>query len=373
MNLTEGSLEALHPLRILEPLFRVQRDGRLIASLARRDDTLGWQEAMWQPTLRRDLLQLKEGGRLHAPRAEAFIARRRLQRKTSNIEYSTSIYLYSHHQLLFLPLVKTALPHIRFGRNGQAVRDRWWSNHIDHAEATSDLVIALSALEPIYYRKVVGTLSLSTLDEFGRYDAWRKRLGVRKMLTWLDVTPDWIKEESGRLLDEADRLDPLGEWGKVVRAGHPGKWGHAKGGCPPCDRPPRRRRAPPRLPRRTGPQAAGETPRRRSPDLGWEVRHALEASTRARSPTHRLRAFASPAAGAGPRGRYGADDLPPGNEPIRHSYRPRLHRRSRCSGRRNGSRSPGRVCDRPIHRGREQWQVLEADAASHANPRGPRS
>lgn len=233
VDLFERQLEGLHRLRLLIPFLRVARDGRAIAAAARRDDPYIWEHAHRQPTYRADLLSAREAGRLHDPAEEHFIARRRLQREVGEVTYRSSEYLYSHHQLLALPLLRSALPYLRYVETGEVNGFRevhrstagYWQGQ---AKWLHSRLVALSALEPIYYPGIVGRIRYNG-DEFLRYEAWRHDLRPRAMLDWLEVDPAWVKESAGSLLDQAENIDPLGRWSELVREAEPRRWEWLKG------------------------------------------------------------------------------------------------------------------------------------------------
>ena len=235
VDLFERQLEGLHRLRVLSPFVRVSRDGRAIAVAARRNDPDIWEIAHWQSTHRVDLLRAHDAGRLHDPLAEHFIARRRLRREVGDVTYRSSDYLYSH-QLLSLPIVRSVLPYCRYSQGGEingfevdrAISGYWQGQ----AEWLHPRLVALSALEPIYYPNIVRRIRYNG-GELAGYDAWRDKLRPRAMLDWLEVEPSWIKDSAGALLDQADRLDPLGRWSELVREADPDRWewlqGEARG------------------------------------------------------------------------------------------------------------------------------------------------
>lgn len=66
-SLIEEHLEALHRLGVLVPLFRVRRDGRRIANVARRDLNEALDLAHWEPTSPESLLHAKRSGLLSDP------------------------------------------------------------------------------------------------------------------------------------------------------------------------------------------------------------------------------------------------------------------------------------------------------------------
>jgi hypothetical protein len=232
VDLFERQLEGLHRLRVLLPFVRVSRDGRAIAAAARRDDPDIWEIAHWQSTHRVDLLRARDTGRIHDPLTEHFIARRRLGRKVGDVTYRSSEYLYSHHQLLSLPVVQSVLPSFRYSDEGEingfevdrAISGYWQGQ----AEWLHPRLIALSALEPIYYPNIIRRIRYNA-DELASYDAWRNTLRPRAMLDWLEVEPSWIKDSAGALLDQANRLDPLGQWSELVREADPDRWDWLQG------------------------------------------------------------------------------------------------------------------------------------------------
>lgn len=228
VHLFDRQLEGFHRLRVLTPFVRVRRDGRAIAAAARRQDSYVWQMAHWEPTSRHDLLDARMAGRLHDPTAEHFIARRRLQREVGEVSYRSSEYLYSHHQLLALPTLRLAQPHLRYSPGGAVVGfdgvyppvpGHWRT----HAAWLHPRLIAISALEPLYYPEVIRRLRYD-LDELEGYENWRRELEPREMLDWLDVDADWLRESARALLAQADQIDPLGRWVEVVREADPPRW-----------------------------------------------------------------------------------------------------------------------------------------------------
>jgi hypothetical protein len=220
-------MEGLHRLRLLTPFLRVQRDGRAIAAMARRGETGVWEAAHWQPTHRHDLLEAREHDRVHDPAREHFIARRRLEREVGELRYRSSEYLCSHHQLLLLPVVRLAVPFLSYSPAGEVtgtdvhpVHLRNWQSDVTSAR---QVVVAVTALEPIYYPSIVGRIRHSG-DELVEYDRWVRRLRSRHMLNWLGVDASWIREKAAGLLRQADGLDPLGQWAELVREADPDRW-----------------------------------------------------------------------------------------------------------------------------------------------------
>jgi hypothetical protein len=221
-------MEALHRLRLLVPIFRVARDGRAIAALARRGDPFIWEAAHWQPTTRVDLINARDSGRLHDPRQEHFVARRRLRRQIGEFTYDASEYLYSHHQLLALPVVRAALPHITFAPDGQAdgYGDLYpaFSGHWrSRADRLYPRLVAISALEPLYHPEIMRNVRYNG-DELEEYEDWRRGLRPRALLDWLEVDAAWLMDSARHLLEEASGFDPLGGWSTLLGDADPDSW-----------------------------------------------------------------------------------------------------------------------------------------------------
>jgi hypothetical protein len=228
--LSLSQIEGLHRLRLLTPFFRFQRDGRAIAAAARRGDPYAWETADWLPKKPADLLEAREAGRLHDPASEHFIARERLDREVGDIPYRASAYLYSHHQLLSLPILKNVLPTLAWGSAGQYQASNESPARLTYLRNVTaslrELAVALSALEPIYLPPIVGLRAFQW--EYEEYDKWRRKQPAQAMLDWLGGDSDWIKTKADELLGQADLSDPLGDWIRVIREAPPKKWDSLK-------------------------------------------------------------------------------------------------------------------------------------------------
>ena len=234
--LIEEHLEALHRLGVLVPLFRVRRDGRRVANVARRDLNEALDLAHWEPTSPQSLLHAKRGGLLCDPARERFIPRHRVRHRLadSTITYQTSIYLNSPYQLGLLPLIREVVQDMRFEgqdrlvgvvpRNSFALH--YWGAR---AARTRDLLIAATALEPVYYPRIVGRISLPREVDFERYDSWRRALPPGRIKRWLGVGNNWLREAASDLLTEARRRDPLEDWTDLLSRIEPGKWWDLRG------------------------------------------------------------------------------------------------------------------------------------------------
>ena len=232
VDLFDRQLEGLHRVRLLTPFLRVSRDGRAIAAAARREDPDVWELAHWQPTTRFDLLRARDAGRLHDPEVEHFIARRRLRREVAEVSYRSSEYLYSPHQLLALPLLRSAVPYLHYSPDGQVegldVHRLSAAHWKQQARWLHPRLLALSALEPIYYPGVIRRIRYNG-DELAGYDKWQARLRPRETLDWLGVEPAWVKDSAASLLEQAELIDPLGQWSQLVREADPDRWSELRG------------------------------------------------------------------------------------------------------------------------------------------------
>jgi hypothetical protein len=232
LHLTPQLLEGFHRLGILVPLFRLRRRGRSIAAAARRGDGSFWEERIWHPTGRDGLLLARENDLLRDPAEERFIRRATHQREVAGVRYNLSAYLYSEHQLLLLPLLREALPHLRYDDRGEIatadVHRVFLANWRTTAAALREVVLALSSLEPLYYPGIVGIFR-GWEDEMEAIERWRRRTAVRGMLAWIGVDPDWLTGRATGLLEQADRIDPLGPWLSVVREADRSRWKDLRG------------------------------------------------------------------------------------------------------------------------------------------------
>lgn len=234
VTVTERQLEGLHRFRVLPPLLRVSRDGRAIARHRNANPLLARQLAHWEPTSAGSLRDAHAAGRISAAAGEGFVARRRLIRKLGDIEYRTSDFLYSPYQLLSLPTIAPALTHLKYSPDAQDVTGldvnrHWLAFARERAAQRTAIVVAVSALEPLYYPRLLRKLTFGRVEEFDEYEEWRRTLPVRAVLDWLGVEPPWLKDIATSLLFEADGFDPLGDWIEVIREADPGQWARLKG------------------------------------------------------------------------------------------------------------------------------------------------
>jgi hypothetical protein len=234
--LSDQEFEALHRTRLLVPFYRFVRDGREIAAAHRRtrdrhrhrDD--GYHLAHWWPSSRDDLIAANDAGQLHDPATEPFIARRRLKRQLDEWSYESSVYLYSRHQLAAVPFVGRVRPALKLRRLrgdhvGNLDVDPTTASVLrEQAETIRQAAIAATLLEPAYYSRIYGRLSLPRDEDFVAFDRWRRTGPLLRPLRALRVDAAWISKAAAMLHSEADRVDPLGDWAEVIAAGEPEKW-----------------------------------------------------------------------------------------------------------------------------------------------------
>jgi hypothetical protein len=232
---TDDQLEALHRLRILIPLLRVSRSRRALMSLIRPNDIWARGQALWRPTATEDVIQAHAEHALHDPSSERFIPLNRRRLTLNGRSYPTTVYLYSQHQLITLPLVSEVLPYLRPGRHDDpssvrlAIQKPWKQLWTNTGARLRDIVIAASALEAPYWVSVTGTLRLRTQVDPQQFEEWRFSRPIKAALRWLGVKPSWLLDAAAELHRRADRLDSLGSWTEVVANASPERWSDLRG------------------------------------------------------------------------------------------------------------------------------------------------
>ncbi len=227
LYINERILHGLHRLGILVPFFRYKRNGREIAAAVRRGDSDVWEQAFWIPSDSYGLRAVNGEGALFDPAGEGFTARRRLDRKVGDVSYLAWEFLYSHHQLLAVPMLRLAVPHLSYGPDGEVDGGRvhkitlsQWRESEAHLHG---LAIALTALEPLHYPDVIGRISYNG-DQLSEYERWARELNPSALIEWLGVDAKWLRAEGERLLSEAELIDPMGEWAKLIGEANPRSW-----------------------------------------------------------------------------------------------------------------------------------------------------
>ena len=229
-QLQVDDLQAFHRLKLLVPLLRVQRDGRAVASLARRRDRWSPHAGRAKPNTRDDLIEAHQNDRLCDPVSEPFVGRSRLARTAYGVTYQSSEYLYSHHQLLTVPTLRQLKVFLSYqqpdARAPHLHQRAFWDLFVRPRLSTiASLIIALSALDPLHYPDLTGTLRSNQREQ---YDQWRQRLRPRSLIRWLGVSPEWLKQHGAWLLHQGDTIDPMGDWHRLIREADPRSWGSLK-------------------------------------------------------------------------------------------------------------------------------------------------
>ncbi len=231
VQLQLDDLQAFHRLKLLVPMLRVRRDGRAVASIARRGDRWSRQAGRGKQNTREDLIEAHEHGRLFDPVSEPFIGRARLTRTAYGITYPSSEYLYAHHQLLTAPSLRQLKAFLSYqqpdARSPRLHQHAFWDLFVRPRLSTiASLIVALSALDPLHYPDLIGTFRS---DQWEHYEQWRQKLRPRSLIRWLGVRPDWLKQNGAWLLHQADTIDPMGDWHRLVREADPRSWESLKG------------------------------------------------------------------------------------------------------------------------------------------------
>jgi hypothetical protein len=228
----EEALEALHRRGLLVPFFRRRKQNRLIQGLVRRGDPDGEHLAAQSFSARWSLELARDQGRLYDAATEPVRSRAARTATAGRRDYLTSEYLYGHFQLLMLPTIQQGLPYLRdkhTSRPRLGVNRLWLDWALHRASAMRDIALVLTALEPLYYSRIIGTLRLPSVEDFTRHDRWRAKVGLTSTMRWLGIRAVWLREGAAGLLMQADGIDPLGDWLEVVRRGSPERWRRLKG------------------------------------------------------------------------------------------------------------------------------------------------
>ena len=155
----------------------------------------------------------------------------------------SNTYLYSPYQLLLVRGLRPLVPRVR--RNVAEIRRLRYSLRLSADERKSlqpwiefndTLVLTLSALEFVYLPRILGRLTMPrAISSADRGDSWSQLMDLNAnfdpapMLDWLGCDAEWIRTTASRLLSTADTVDPLEEWGGLVRLSRPEKWDQLKG------------------------------------------------------------------------------------------------------------------------------------------------
>jgi hypothetical protein len=223
VQLQVGHLEALHGSGQLVPMFRIQLRRREIVDGGQPDTSL------------QGLKRFHREGRLHIAAEEPFRSWSKGRIKVADRSFWLDAYLYSPWQLLLLWEASQLLPTMRqagkgpFGQRFRVVGPAWSS-----VPVTTAMLVALSALEPVYYGPIVGNLhysgsSVRPGDWFDRYANWMDDRQPEQLLDWLQLTAEDIEKLGDTLIVRARFFDPIKKWVNLVRLMAPEKWDDATG------------------------------------------------------------------------------------------------------------------------------------------------
>jgi len=231
VSLWRDDLERFHRARILVPLFAIRRPrwdiNRRVAieSYAELSGGRLWTVPKDGSSLVEDLdARLVKDGRSVRFRAWAseLVG-------TPHGSIGRREYLYSHYQLLDLPVLNDATPLLR--RTATKLT-RWQRRQLrqlrERGARQAELVALLEALEPRYLPDIVRHYRTRVGRE-GEWRAYLDRFDPVALLNQAGWGTDEIYEAAGRLIHLADSVDPLRNWLDLVRQVHPDKWQRLRG------------------------------------------------------------------------------------------------------------------------------------------------
>jgi hypothetical protein len=228
-------LEGLHRCRLLVPLLRVSRDTRAVRRASARDDPNARNLAYFKPTSAGDVAAALASGHVHDPARERILPAPLRRRIVNGRAYETSVYLYSEAQMILLPTLKAALPHVMYTRTDDRVvgslgPTRAWREHwLESVAKLRRFAIAVIALEAAYYPGLIGRLRFERHEHFTAYEEWRRNRPIREVLTRMGVRADWFAAAADSLRRGADRVDPLERWTELIAHAQPETWFELKG------------------------------------------------------------------------------------------------------------------------------------------------
>lgn len=139
-------------------------------------------------------------------------------------------YLYSHYQLLDLPLVERAVPLLRRPRAEWGRWQRLDFKHLQKAASRSrDLVPLLEALEPRYLPDIIAKYRLSRIGADDERAEYLRSFSAADLLGASGWGTKELYESAGRLIHTAESRDPLRGWLDLVRQVHPDMWPRLRG------------------------------------------------------------------------------------------------------------------------------------------------
>lgn len=228
--LSSGSdLSELHRLGVLVPVLEVVRDVREARREVRDHPGLAWDLFNQSPPVYApELRAARAAGRVHLTRMRPFRSIAQRTRRFGEVSYFASDYLYSVYQLLLLPAIQDARHWAPF-LGHRSNRGEWARSTIDAIRRAHEqferVILMLTALEPYYWPRQAGKLSLPV--HYGPLEQWwieRERLDTEALLDWAGWSSDALQETAEGLITRAWGVDPLRRWLDLVQLVHPEHW-----------------------------------------------------------------------------------------------------------------------------------------------------
>jgi hypothetical protein len=236
-------LEALHRAQVLIPLFRLIKNVRRIRREAEREGvsllSVIFQHLADHPILT-NFLHGYGVGRMTDPRDEQFKPWHTYVRGFEGHSFRTSLFCYSHYQLLLIPTLRKLIRRMRSHKTDRKYSsiNRRFSLKLDEemrADVERDvvsnyeIVFCLTAIETKYLPQIKGTVTNHrsiNLDSWLKYD---QSFDPQRMLAWLGWEADQLRINAENLLSVANRIDPLSEWYQLIRLCRFEKWQSLRG------------------------------------------------------------------------------------------------------------------------------------------------
>jgi hypothetical protein len=233
-----GQVEAFHRAGLLVPIYSIRCDPRLVQSRALAEGRKLSREDIralidYTRTYGYQLLGERTIGDLTSPAEEGYDSWRRQRRSFAGRPYRTRQYLYSHYQLLAVPMITELWPNLR-GRLGGTWRlnlsDRWLEHYRTRAGWFARMVVPLTILEPVYLPEIVENASLPGLsDDFAAFDRFRFDFDPAAALSRIGWSVEEVLKVAEALLAQGHGMDPAAAFHEITRLIHPSHWKKLKG------------------------------------------------------------------------------------------------------------------------------------------------
>jgi hypothetical protein len=240
-GLTVSATETLERLardRVLVPAIKVSKPVRNLRVQAR--NLVDWQRRQIldssPPTTAPGLLELVSDGLVEATAEGPSRPWRQRQRQEGGLSFRAFDFLYSPYQLLLAPTVSRLTSELLTWHGSAKTKDlaAMSLDRAKQAAAASDSEVGLlTALEPIYYPRIVGRITMPTeYGNFEGYEAWTQSFDPGEYYRWLDWDHGELLKLAERYINVAHSIDPLQRWIELVRLIDPSQWdkleGHAR-------------------------------------------------------------------------------------------------------------------------------------------------